>query len=287
METEIPNWYVEQWLASALHIYQAKGFKLRPTVMPPIRIEGKTVYFRKMGKAVAEEDVQPGDVAVAQNLSRENIAVTSSKSRAFFEVDEDDMDLTQLNLPQINGEAGAMALGRSHDKLILDTLNGTSGIHEVGDYTAPGDPELLLKAKQKLMAADVPAEDGDIFAAVDSVFWNVLMSFKQFASSDYVGPELPFLRAALAKTWNGIHVFHMSDALLPVSSTTERDNLMWHRPALGFGALYTLKGTVQWDNRKSSWTHNMRQRYGAKALQAEGIVRMKADYDAAHISLSA
>lgn len=285
MSLQIPNWYVEQWRAEAFHVFQSKGFTLRGTVTPPIRIDGEKLHFRKVARAEAEEDVQPGDKAKRQNLTRTKITLTTKKSRAFFEVDEDDFDLTQLNLPQINGEAGAMALGRVYDRLILNTMVDGAGETE-GDYSEPVTPEMLLKARQKLAANSVPASDGQIFAAIDSVSWAVCLTYKEFVSSDYVGPNLPYVNGALAKTWNGIHVFQADDEILRITSTTQADCVMWHRSAFGFGTLYELKGSVQWENDPGQWTHNLRQRYGATVLQAEGIVHMKSDYDPAHITFS-
>ncbi len=287
MEPQIANWYVKQWLASAFHVYQSKGFTLKNTVMPPIKVMGEQLYFRKVGKLIASESVQPGDVAEVLNLERTNIALSTSKSQAFTEVNEDDMDLTQLNLPQINAEAASMALGRVHDKLIIDTMEATAGIAEVGAFADGLTPFTLLQAKQKLMAANVPTSGGDIFAAVDSISWAVLSTFKEFNTQEWTGPNLVYVNGSLARSWNGIHVFAIDDALLPRANTTEQKCFMWHRPAIGFGTLYEMKGTVQWNNYKSCWSHNLRQRYGATALQKEGIVRMKCKYDATEIAPAA
>ncbi len=286
MAQDAPNWYIEQWKRGAHHKYQNNGFTLKNTVMPPVKMDGTKLYFLVAGTGEAEEDVQRGDQAVPMNQPRERIEVSTKKSRAFDEVYEDDLDQMSEPEMQITEQTSAKALGRVHDRTIINALDADA-TEEVGAYTTPIDLEILIKAKQKLMAADVDITQGDIFCPVDSVSWSVLTTYKQFVSSDYVGPDLPYTKAGTAKTWNGIHVFHASDSLFPLANTTELDTFMYHRHSTGFGTVRDMSGNVQWDNRKDCWTHNMRMRIGCKVILPEGIVRIKGDYDPAHISVTA
>ncbi|MDH3742178.1 MAG: phage capsid protein, partial [Hyphomicrobiales bacterium] len=178
-----------------------------------------------------------------------------------------------------------------HDDIIMAEMEAaaTAG-DEVGAFTTPIDPEVLLLAKQKLMKNHVSVRDGQVYAGIDSVSWNVCLGFKQFANSDWQGPNLPFVSGALAKTWNGINVFVLDDELFPRGAdNTELNAFMWHKSAFGFGSLYNppMRASGAWQENRSGWLHTLRHRYGAKALQPNGIIRMKGDYDPAHISLTA
>jgi hypothetical protein len=284
MSQTAPNHYVEQWKASALHEYQAGGFALRNTTTPPEKITGEKMHFPIFGVVEAEEDVQRGDIAKPSNPNDTIVTVDTKKSRAFEEVYEDDLDQMTVNRQQAVAKRSAMALGRVHDKTIIRALSATT--QEVGAYNALYSVQTLLKAKQKLMANEVEVQDGNVFNAVDSVSWTQLIGDKRFANADYVGPDLPFIKGNLAKTFNGVHVFAMSDAILRVlNGGTDVDCFMWHRNAMGFGYVRQLTGSVAWDNRKDCWTHNMRMRIGSKLLLPKGAVKVKALYDPASISL--
>lgn len=284
MSITAPNHYVQQWRAQALHVYQSGGFALRNTTTPPEKITGEKMHFPIFGLIEAEEDVKRGDEAKPANGNDTTVAVDTKKSRAFEEVYEDDLDQMTVARQQAVAQRSAKALGRVHDKTIVTALNAAT--QSVGAYANLMTLDTLVKAKQTLMANDVEVQDGNVFFAVDSVSWAQLLGDKRIANADYVGPDLPFTKGNLAKTWNGIHIFALSDKTLRTAdAATQATCLMWHRSAIGFGYVRELTGSVDWDNRKDCWTHNMRMRIGSKLLLPEGAVKVLAKYDAASISL--
>lgn len=285
MSQTAPNHYVEQWKAEALHVYQSAGFKLRNTTTPPEKMVGTKMHFPIFGVGDAEEDVQRGDEAKPINANDTTVEVDTKKSRAFEEVYEDDLDQMTVARQQAVAKRSAMALGRVHDKTIVRALRSTATA-PVGAFSDLMSVQTMLKARQALITEDVGVEDGDIFFAVDSVSWTQLLGDKRFANADYVGPALPYQTAGLAKTTNGIHVFQLSDKTLRTGdSALQATCLMWHRNAIGFGYVRQLTGTVDWDNRKDCWTHNMRMRIGSKILLPQGVVPVRAKFDPAAISL--
>jgi len=286
MSINAGNHYVQEYNAQAIHVYQSVGFTLRTTTTPPMKITGEKMHFPVFGSIEAEEDVKRGDVAKPVNGADTDVQVDTKKSRAFVEVYEDDLDQMTVDRKQAEAKRAAMALGRVHDRTIITALKTATQVK--GAYATLGSVQLLVQSKQQLQANDVGVEDGNVFAAVDSVTWAQLTGDKRFNNSDYVGPALPYVQGNLAKTWNGIHVFCVSDKTLRTGNTgTDVDCLMWHRSAIGFGYVRELTTTVDWDNRKDCWTHNMRMRIGSKLLLPEGVVKMKALYDPASISIPA
>lgn len=283
MAENAPNWYVQDWRHSALHAYQSKGNTLKNTTTPPTKIVGKQMHFPIAEIMDAEEDVQRGDEAVPQNPPDTEVIVTTKKSRAFTEVYEDDLDQMTVDERQVNAERSGWALGRTHDKTIVNALR--AGTHISGVFTAAMSPDLLLVGANALQDRDV-MWDENVFCAVDSVSWNRLISYPIFNKSDYVGPDLPMVKGSLARSWNGIHVFQLPNKTLQVSGT-QATCLMWHRSAIGFGYVRQLTGTVQWDNRKDCWTHNMRMRIGSKILLNDGVQLIRTRHDPADITLAA
>jgi len=285
MSQTAPNHYVEQWKSEALHVYQSRGVTLRNTTPPPEKITGEKMHFPIFGIVEAEEDVQRGDEAKPSNPNDTTVAVDTNKSRAFEEVYEDDLDQMTVNRQQAVAMRSAKALGRVHDKTIVRALRATTTT-PVGAFANLMTVDTLVKAKQVLMANDVEIENGDVFCAVDSVSWAQLTGDKRIATSDWQGPDLPYTKAALAKSWNGMHIFAISDKTLREKDAADQATcLMWHRNAIGFGYVRQLTGSVAWDNRKDCWTHNMRMRIGSKVLLPEGVVPIRAKYVAADISL--
>jgi hypothetical protein len=285
MSQTAPNHYVQQWKSDALHQYQSAGFALRNTTTPPEKITGEKMWFPIFGVGDAEEDVQRGDEAKPINANDTTVAIDTKKSRAFEEVYEDDLDQMTVNRQQAVAKRSAMALGRVHDKTIVRALKATTTT-AVGAYATLMSFDTMIKAKQSLMAAEVPVADGDLFFAVDSVSWSQLIGDKRIANADYQGPDLPMKTGALAKTVHGIHIFHLSDGTIRVGdSDTQATCLMWHRSSIGFGYVRELTGNVDWDNRKDCWTHNMRMRIGSKLILPAGCVPVRAKYVAADISL--
>lgn len=283
MAENAPVWYVEDYKDKALHAYQSKGNTLKNTTTPPTKIVGKQMTFPIAEIMDAEEDVQRGDEAVPQNPDDGNVVVTTKKSRAFTEVFEDDLDQMNVDERQVNAERSGYALGRTHDKTIVNAVR--AGTNEVGDFATPITVDLLLQGANALQDRDV-MWDGNVFCAVDSVSWNRLISYPIINKSDYVGPDLPMVKGSLARSWNGVHIFQLPNKTLQVSGT-EATCLMWHRSAVGFGYVRQLMASVQWDNRKDCWTHNMRMRIGSKILLDEGVQRLKVKHLASDINLAA
>jgi hypothetical protein len=247
--------------------------------IPPVKMDGKTMYFLVAGVGRAESNVEIGDVAVPYNNTREKVPVTTVKSRAFSEVYEDALDQMTADEMQVENESASMALGRVHDQTIINSLEAAA-TKELGVYTAAIGLGGLLQARALLQQDDVPVEDGGIFALVDSTAWGDLLTYTGFASSLYVGPNIPYIQAGLARTWNGINVVCVSDSFFPIGAgPTEFKLFMFHRQAVGFGYVRQLTGSVVWDNRKDCWTQNMRMRIGSKVILPKGVVRMKSIHD--------
>jgi hypothetical protein len=285
MSKEAPAWYVNQYMHGAFAAYQSKGFTLGKTVQAPVKVDGDQLHFFKYGEVTAERNVQRGDKAKPMNGGREKIILTTEKMRAFDEVYEDDLDQMSIDEQQVVYQQGAMALGRASDSQIVTEVRETT--KEIGDYSAAMGLDALLRASQQLQSEDVPFEPGKIFCAVDSVSWNRLLTYKEFTSQDYVGPQLPLLDGGLAKTWNNIHVMQISDKTLrELDAANQATCLMWSQDSVGFGWSRKLTGTVAWDNRADCWTHNMRLRTGPKLLQPKGALKIKVKYDPADIVLA-
>lgn len=277
-----PTWYQELWKGDALHVYQSKGHSLMHTITPPSKIDGKNMHFPIAGIVEAEDDVQRGDVAQPAQGDDTEVIITTKKSRVFTEVYEDDLDQMPVDQVKVESERSAMALGRRHDKNIVQAVQAATQF--VGAVGTAFSLDLLMLAADTLQDNDVPW-DGQVFVGLSSVQWNRAIGYKHFNNSDYNGPDLPFVRGGVAKSWNGMHVFQISNKTLGATLATGATGVMWHKSAVGFGITRNITGNVVWDNRKDCWTHNLRMRQAGKLLLPGGAVKILSKHDRADITL--
>lgn len=284
MSEQAPNWYTPQFNEFAIHAYQASGNSLKNTTTPPTKINGSEMTFRIAGTSEAEEDVKRGDRAKPINPPLDNVKVTTQKSRAFYELYEDDLDQMTVDERKVVAKSGAMALGRVHDKTIVNALR--AGTHQIGSATEPMTVDLLLRVANALQSRDVDWNEGKVFVGVDSVSWNRLISYPIFNKMDYVGPDLPMVKGNLAKTWSGMHIFQLPNKTLQVSGS-QATCLAWHQSSVGFGYVRQLTTTVKWENEYDFWGHNMRMRIGSKILLNDGVQKVLVRHNEEDIALAA
>ena len=130
------------------------------------------------------------------------------------------MDELKVNIDErrVVASAGAYALGRKTDELIINAMTATT--QNSGDYSTGLTKAIVLGALEKLNENDVP-DDGRRFAVVGVKQWNELLAIDEFSSAEYVGDDLPFINGGEVKRWLGI-TWLMHNGL-PLSSSTHRD----------------------------------------------------------------
>src|SRR5262249_53216024 len=102
--------------------------------------------------------------------------------------------------------AEAGALGRATDQDIIDVLDtATSFTTAMTSASAAAIRNAALAATQAMNERDVP-DDNMRFAVISPSMWAMFMTVDQFANSQYVGPNLPYLDNTTAfHTWLGFH----------------------------------------------------------------------------------
>lgn len=268
-----PNWYVTKYQETAILKYQAKGYMLKGTVTDAGSINGNTVKWMIAGVGAAVP-LSRGDKGPAMNASRGSVQQDMQQWQANDWVYEDDIEKLTVNEMNVVSETAGMAIGRRSDLIIINELNSASLVQVGNGSTAFGLVDALTGI-QKLQSVDVNW-DGDVYCAMPSLFWNQLMSFKQFNDSDWIGEtDLPYTKNTTAKKWNGVNWFLVSDSYFPVPAANQLDFFMWHKKAVGFGTNYALRTNVTWENLYSGWYHNNRFSACAKVLLPEGAIRFR------------
>lgn len=271
MATSITQAFVKQFEAEVFQAYQRQGSKLRNAVRTKSGVIGSSTVFQKVGKGIASTKSRHGNVPV-MNLDHSSIEVTLADYYAGDWVDRLDEIKVSIDERQVIANAGAYALGRKTDELIINALN--SATTNVINSTLTGlTIDKVQTALEMLGAADVP-DDGERYAVVGWSQWSDLLALKEFASADYVGPDqLPFA-GTQAKRWLG--TLWIPHAGLPKTSVT-RNTFWFHKTAIGHAVGQDIETDISWHGDKAAHFVNNMMSQGAGLIEDTGVVIIKCD----------
>lgn len=268
MSVSIDQVFIKQFEADVHLAYQQMGTKLRATVRSKSGVVGASTTFQKVGRGTASTKSRHGIVPV-MNLNHEPVECILQDYYAGDWVDALDELKTNVDERRVVASAGAYALGRKTDELIINAMNGAT--NSVGDYTTGLTKELILSAVEALNEKDVP-DDGRRFAVVGVHQWNELLSMDEFVSADYVGNDLPLVSGGASKKWLGITwVLHNG---LPVTDEN-RDCFIYHSTSVGHACGQEVKTDISWHGERAAHFISNSMSQGAVLIDNDGIVRIK------------
>jgi len=267
--TTIALSFVKHFEAEVHTAYQQMGSKLKSTVRSQNNVKGATCVFQKVGKGVATVKERHAQVPV-MNLTHAPVECALADYYAGDWVES--LDELKLNQDErrVVAAAGAYALGRKTDDLVIAALNAATVT--VGAYTGLLTKTILLEAFSKLNQADVP-DDGQRFGLVGPLQWNALLSLPEFTESTYVGEEYPLLKGTESRKWLGIiWIMHNS---LPLTGTS-RDCFIYHKTAVGHASGKDVTTDITWHGDRASYFVNNMMSQGAALIDNAGVVKIKA-----------
>lgn len=269
MSVSIDQVFVKQFEADVHLAYQQMGTKLRSTVRSKSGVVGQSTTFQSIGRGTASTKSRHGIVPV-MNLNHQPVECILQDYYAGDWVDALDELKTNVDERRVVASAGAYALGRKTDELIINAMNDASEF--VGDYTTGLTKDLILEAVEKINSKDVP-DDGRRFAVVGVHQWNELLGINEFVSAEYVGDSNPLVNGFEARKWLGITWVLHND--LPLTNTTERSCFIYHASSLGHACGQEVKTDITWHGERAAHfiSNNMSQ--GAVLIDQDGIVRIK------------
>ncbi|HWL81358.1 MAG TPA: phage capsid protein [Roseomonas sp.] len=275
MSASIDQVFTKQFQSEVHDAYQRQGSKLRPTVRSKTDVRGASTVFPIVGRGIAAAKARNGAVPV-MNLSHSNVECFLQDYYAGEWIDRLDELKTNIDERQVVASAGAYALGRKTDELIIAALD--TATHEaVGTAPGTGDTDGLTKAKvlmafEMLGAADVP-DDGNRFAIVGWKQWSELLQIEEFANAQYVGDDdLPW-KGTQVKRWLGA-------TWMPHSGLTKSGNMrfcyFYHKTAIGHAVAQEVVTDITWHGDRAAYFVNNMMSQGAVLIDAAGVVRMRA-----------
>lgn len=267
MSSTIENAFIKQFEEEVHQAYQRMGSKLRGTVRVKSGVRGTSTVFQKVGKGSASSKARHGKVPV-MNIDHTPVECLLQDYYAGDWIDQLDELKINIDERQILANAGAFALGRKTDELIIAALS--TATTSAGDGSDGLTKAKVLEAFEILGANDVP-DDGQRFAVVGWKQWSDLLSIPEFASTEFVGPdELPW-RGSQAKQWLG--TLWMPHSGLEIAAGVRR--CFWfHRSAVGHAIGHDVTTDITWHgDRAAHFVSNMMSQ-GACLIDADGVVEM-------------
>lgn len=274
MATSIDQAFIKQFEQEVHEAYQRMGSKLRNTVRNINNVNGSTAVFQKVGKGTASTKSTHGMVPV-MNLAHSMIEVALQDFYAGDWVDKLDELKINIDERQVIANAGAYALGRKTDELIVNALAAAGTLSVDADDTGMTIGK-ILEAFEKLGHADVP-DDGERYCVVGYKQWSDLLQVEEFASAEYVGSDdLPF-NGTQAKRWLGSLFMPMSG--LPLGAGNVRSCFWYHRTAIGHASGSDVQTDITWHGDRAAHFVNNMMSQGAGLIDANGVVVIACDED--------
>ncbi|WP_114393168.1 phage capsid protein [Oleisolibacter albus] len=268
MSTTIEQAFVKQFEREVHEAYQRMGSKLRATVRSRNNVRGSSAVFQKVGRGSASTKSRHGQVPV-MNTDHATVECVLADYYAGDWVDKLDELKTNIDERSVIANAGAYALGRKTDELIIQALNaGTAFAGTAGDGLTR---DKVLAAFEKLGAADVP-DDGQRTAVVGWKQWSQLLAIAEFADADYVGTdELPW-RGTQAKRWLG--TLWMPHSGLTLSGGARLCH-WYHKTAIGHAAGADVSTDITWHGDRAAHFVNTMMSQGACLIDPAGVVTLR------------
>lgn len=271
---QAPNWYTVQYDTKVNHILQSEGFLLRGTTAAPVDVVGNTLQFFFLGRGEATEMSQTVEMITPQNLGKTTLDV-QMKDYQFAEwVRHGEPERIKVEFRSAIQEAGAMALGRRFDRIIMQSMDNEGGaISTIGDGSAAVSPVDVSTGKAQINSIGM-MKMNEFYCPVPSMAWEQLKLYKVFNNADYTGPDLNFKNNVEAKTWNNIHFFQLPDEAFTSPGTGQVYTYLWNRRTVGFGSNYAIKSHITYENPYTAWLYNSVMSGAAKVLQTAGVRRL-------------
>jgi hypothetical protein len=267
LSTTIDQAFIKQFEEEVHQAYQRMGSKLRNTVRVKNGVQGSSTVFQKVGKGSASTKARHGKVPV-MNVDHTPIECQLLDFYAGDWVDHLDELKINIDERQVLANAGAFALGRKTDELIITSLGQTTKVAGAG--TDGLTKAKVLEAFEMLGEMDVP-DDGQRYAVIGWKQWSDLLEIAEFANADFVGPdELPW-RGTQAKHWLG--TLWLPHSGLELSSSVRRC-FWYHRSAIGHAIGQEVVTDVTWHGDRAAHFVSNSMSQGACLIDGEGVIEM-------------
>lgn len=262
--------FIKHFQAEVVNAYSQMGSKLKSTVRSKNNIQGASTTFQIIGKGVAATKTRNGQVPTMK-LTHTPKECALSDYYAGEWVDSLDELKVGHDERKVVAQAGAYALGRKTDELIINALKTTTTT--IGSAAAALTKATILEAFTLLNKEDVP-DDGERYAIVSPQAWNQLLSIEEFSSADYVGAKTPFVAGCESRKWLGINfIMHTGLPATGSDETAAHTCFIYHKNAVGHAVGMDIKTDITWHGDYAAHFVNNMMSQGACLIDPKGVIK--------------
>lgn len=252
MTARAPNWFEQKYVKGVIHALQSEGFLLRSCVNETGTIKGNQATWKLAGAGEATETSSAIQDSPVMNADRTTISATMKDYEANEWIKTTDLEKMPENEQQVAQKTGAWALGRKFDKILIGAMDtAASAIATVGDGSAA--ISILDPMTAQGAIADLAVGSHEYFCALPQKLLQQMEIYREFASSDYVGDDLPLLKQVGARRWRGITFVPVPSAYLNVPASNQIDGYLWVKEALGWATNYDLRSRIDYVPTKKAY----------------------------------
>ena len=181
---------------------------------------------------------------------------------------------TNIDERQVIANAGAYALGRKTDEMIITAL-GTASTNTIADANIGLTKDKVLEAFETFGEADIP-DDGQRFAIIGWKQWSDLLQIEEFVNADYIGEgALPYANITQAKMWLGTTWIPHSG--LPIDVNDIRECYFYHKTAIGHAVGSDIETDITWHGDRAAHFVNNMMSQGSTLIDGTGVVTIGCD----------
>ena len=267
MSTTIDQSFAKQFEREVHESYQRQGSKLRQTVRIKNGVQGSSTVFQRVGKGAASTKARHGVVPV-MNVEFSAREASLQDYYAGEWIDKLDELKSNIDERQVLANAGAFALGRKTDELIIESLSQAT--QAAGNITVGLTRAKVLEAFEILGSEDVP-DDGQRYAVIGWKQWSDLLELPEFSNAEFVGnDQLPW-KGTQAKYWLGtLWVPHSG---LPFDGET-RTGFWYHKSSVGHAIGQDVKTDISWHGDRAAHFVLTSMSQGASLVDETGVVKL-------------
>jgi hypothetical protein len=278
MSITIDQAFVKQFESEVHVAYQRKGSLLRGMVRTKTGIVGNEARFQKYSTGTAATKSRHGLIQTS-DVAHTYVDVTLADYYFGEWVDKLDELKTNIDERMLAAEAGAMALGRKTDALIVVALDSAStNTVTLGTASKAAFKNKILEALEALNAGDVP-DDGQRYGLVSARAWSWLMLVDEFVNSRYIGEgDMPFTNGQEVRQWLGVR-WMVHTGL--TKATNDRTCHLFHKNAVGHAIGADVSADITWHGDRAAHFIANSISQGAVLIDGLGTCEMVLDESAA------
>lgn len=290
MSFQITEWFVQQYKANVISLYQQRGSKLRGKVREEA-LTGKQHFFERLGATAAvKRTTRHSDTPIVDSPHSRRMVTLVDYEWADL-VDQQDKIRMLVDPSSEYAQNAAAALGRAYDDEVIAAFDADAKAGETGSETVTfandnaGDLDFtaaaltlanIIAVKQKLDDLDIP-EDGRYLLVTPSAIAQLL---KQSSAPNVSSADYNSVKALVRGEINSFLGFEwITSTRLPKLAGNQRNCFAWHRDSMGvaMGKDIMVRISERIDKSYAVQVYACGT-FGATRIQ-NGVVRFKIDED--------